>query len=232
MRSAKLNISPKKEEHVIDQSSENPLLDVMNQAGPDQGQAAGPDSLAKVDASTEEEEDSKKSKGGILDEVGSDPTEQKEAWEPSQYNTGGTWEVGETMWTFDEFQDEMAKQNVVGSNYLSSVFDTYLKKVANMLFHSAMEGLNRTEHAYQLYQLNMIVDKKFVIHFISSKAVDPGKTRVGSGCLFTCAPCPRLGLSKRGGVQGAKGLFDGDTCAADIGGPRASFSLLKDATRR
>ena len=188
LRSAKLNISPKKEEQVLEQSNENPLLDVMNQAG--QGQEQGqPDAAPASDASAEEGEEAK-SKGGILDEIASDPTEQKEAWEPSQYNTGGTWEIGETMWSFDQFQDEMAKQNLIGSNYAHSIFDTYMKKIVNMLFHSGMEGLNRTAHAYQLYQINVILDKKFVIHFISSKTVEPGAlsallTGQSSNCIHT-----------------------------------------------
>merc|ERR1712012_472299 len=96
--------------------------------------------------------------------------EVEEQWAPEELNTGAIWELGEHFWTFEEFQDKMAKENMIGARYVDSVFDVYVKKVCNMLFHSVREDLNRTKQAYELFQLNFIIDEKYTIHYLGSKA--------------------------------------------------------------
>lgn len=74
--------------------------------------------------------------------------------------------------TLEAMEDEMARTDMVGSRWLSSVFDVYAKRVAHLLFQSARPSLERGNETYQITALNFMLDHKLQIHFIGARNVD------------------------------------------------------------
>jgi len=194
LRSAKIHstgmVKPKVSEAVVGSDSEqlfdsNSLLamaknDVFGEEAPEPASTPNVEedfvSEADIpDTDSDGEGSNEKNKKGTLNVFNMEEADEitLEKWEPDEYNTGSIWELGETFWTFEDWQDKMAKENAIGSRYADSIFDTYVKKVVNMLFHSVRDDLNRTKHAYELFQLNFAIDEKFVIHYLGSKSIDP-----------------------------------------------------------
>ena len=89
------------------------------------------------------------------------------------FHTGDFWKLGEEFMTFQDFQDAMAEKNLLGSRYMDSVFDTYVKRVVHMLFQSARPKFKRSKEKYQMLSLNFIVEygKKHQIHFLGTREV-------------------------------------------------------------
>lgn len=95
-----------------------------------------------------------------------------EPWAPLKITTGARWTLGEEFITLETLEDEMARADLVGSRWLSSVFDTYAKRIAHFLFQSARDSLERGNETYQITALNFLLDHKLQIHFIDSNNVD------------------------------------------------------------
>ncbi|KAH9253203.1 hypothetical protein BASA81_008885 [Batrachochytrium salamandrivorans] len=96
-----------------------------------------------------------------------------EPWAPKATTTGAQFSLDEEYMTLEKLEDEMARADMVGSKWLSSVFDTYAKRTALLLFQATRaQAAARSNQTYQLVQMNFLLDHKMQIHFVSSKNVD------------------------------------------------------------
>mmetsp|Transcript_13816 Transcript_13816/g.22459 ORF Transcript_13816/g.22459 Transcript_13816/m.22459 type:complete len:372 (-) Transcript_13816:60-1175(-) len=106
--------------------------------------------------------------------------EPEEKWEPDEFYTGDRFLLNEYYSTFDNFEDLQAKANMLGSRYLSSVFDTYAKRVGELVFRTARRdmlqktgNLTRIENAYHLVSLNFFLDTKYQIYLSGLRTIKP-----------------------------------------------------------
>ena len=97
--------------------------------------------------------------------------EHVESWAPDHINTGARWEIGDHHHTFASFQDYVAKNDLVGSQYISSVFKPFVRRVAHLVFQSARPRLTRSNASYGLYQMNFNWDSKYRIRFTGAREV-------------------------------------------------------------
>eukprot|EP00516_Mucochytrium_quahogii_P006933 CAMPEP_0203745080 /NCGR_PEP_ID=MMETSP0098-20131031/939_1 /ASSEMBLY_ACC=CAM_ASM_000208 /TAXON_ID=96639 /ORGANISM=" , Strain NY0313808BC1" /LENGTH=1521 /DNA_ID=CAMNT_0050632771 /DNA_START=76 /DNA_END=4641 /DNA_ORIENTATION=+ len=103
-------------------------------------------------------------------------------WAPDSFNTGDTIQLNDYYMTFDEFEDSQAKVNEIGSRYLSSVFDTYAKRVGELVFLAARRKMMKDQkdqktprptETYQLVALNFLIDSGMGIHLTGQRTIRP-----------------------------------------------------------
>jgi len=106
--------------------------------------------------------------------------EPHEQWVPDEINTGDTFILGDDLQTFEFFEDAQAKLNRLGSRYMSSVFDTYAKRVGELIFRAARHrmlkeqpNVTRVENSYQLISANFLLDDKFQIFLTGQRDIRP-----------------------------------------------------------
>ena len=101
------------------------------------------------------------------------------AWAPLEVKTNARWELGDDHWTFDQWQQYVAKNDLVGSQYVTSVFMPFVRRVAHLLFQAGRPHLQRHNASYQLYQLNFNWDAKYRIHFTGARTISSAKAYPG-----------------------------------------------------
>ena len=72
------------------------------------------------------------------------------------------------MWTFDEFQQYLTQHKLVGHDWVESVLETFLKKVAIYIFHSGLKFYVPRRGSFQLVGLDCLVDSDFRPWFTES----------------------------------------------------------------
>lgn len=65
------------------------------------------------------------------------------------------------MWTFDELQNYLIVNGLTGEDWVSSVLETFLKKVAVFIFNSGLDLYARRRGSFQLVGLDCLVDHNF-----------------------------------------------------------------------
>ena len=85
------------------------------------------------------------------------------------------FELGEHIWGWARFQKYLADHNVAGSQYISTVLDSSIKKVMLFNFWSAKDELVRRKGTYHLFGLDFMIDDELRVHFIEANGF-PGYT--------------------------------------------------------
>ena len=65
------------------------------------------------------------------------------------------------MWTFNEFQEYLTERKLVGHDWVESVLETFLKRVAVYIFHSGLRFYAKRRGSFQLVGLDCLVDSEF-----------------------------------------------------------------------
>eukprot|EP00924_Labyrinthula_sp_SR-Ha-C_P003536 snap_masked-scaffold_53-processed-gene-0.32-mRNA-1 protein AED:0.33 eAED:0.33 QI:0/-1/0/1/-1/1/1/0/585 len=86
-----------------------------------------------------------------------------------------TFELSDHIWGFKRFQKYLSDNNVAGSEYVSTVLNTAIKKVLLFNFKSAQEHLVRRKGSYHLFGLDFMIDDELRVHFIEANGY-PGFT--------------------------------------------------------
>ena len=65
------------------------------------------------------------------------------------------------MWTFREFQEYLTEHKLVGHNWVESVLEIFLKRVAIYIFHSGLRFYAKRRGSFQLVGLDCLIDSEF-----------------------------------------------------------------------
>jgi len=85
------------------------------------------------------------------------------------------FELADHIWGWARFQKYLADHNVAGSQYISTVLDSSIKKVMLFNFWSAKDELVRRKGTYHLFGLDFMIDDELRVHFIEANGF-PGYT--------------------------------------------------------
>lgn len=85
------------------------------------------------------------------------------------------FELQDHIWGFERFQKYLSDHNVAGSQYVSTVLNSAIKKVLLFNFMSAKEELVRRKGSYHLFGLDFMIDDQLRVHFIEANGY-PGFT--------------------------------------------------------
>lgn len=85
------------------------------------------------------------------------------------------FELQDHIWGFERFQKYLSDHNVAGSQYVSTVLNSAIKKVLLFNFMSAKEELVRRKGSYHLFGLDFMIDDELRVHFIEANGY-PGFT--------------------------------------------------------
>ncbi|KAH9254196.1 hypothetical protein BASA81_007785 [Batrachochytrium salamandrivorans] len=85
------------------------------------------------------------------------------------------FELTDHIWGWARFQKYLADHNVAGSQYVSTVLDSAIKKVMLFNFWSAKSELKRRKGTYHLFGLDFMIDDELRVHFIEANGF-PGYT--------------------------------------------------------
>lgn len=85
------------------------------------------------------------------------------------------FELADHIWGWARFQKYLADHNVAGSQYISTVLDSAIKKVMLFNFWSAKSELKRRKGTYHLFGLDFMIDDELRVHFIEANGF-PGYT--------------------------------------------------------
>ena len=85
------------------------------------------------------------------------------------------FELEDHIWGFERFQKYLADNNIAGSQYVSTVLDSAIKKTLLYNFMSAKDELVRRKGSYHLFGLDFMIDSELRVHFIEANGY-PGFT--------------------------------------------------------
>jgi hypothetical protein len=85
------------------------------------------------------------------------------------------FELADHIWGWNRFQKYLADHNVAGSQYVSTILDSAIKKVMLFNFWSAKDELVRRKGTYHLFGLDFMIDDELRVHFIEANGF-PGYT--------------------------------------------------------
>eukprot|EP00924_Labyrinthula_sp_SR-Ha-C_P009692 augustus_masked-scaffold_22-processed-gene-3.50-mRNA-1 protein AED:0.12 eAED:0.12 QI:0/-1/0/1/-1/1/1/0/980 len=122
---------------------------------------------------------------------GFDLTETKEEqWAPNPEDiiSGLSWEIGQEVMSYDEMQELVAKQIIVGPHYFDSVFDPFAKRVAAMEIEALVSAghISSINGTYQVFEMEFILDESLRIVHTSTRGVtadhikDDTRTQINS----------------------------------------------------
>ena len=90
-------------------------------------------------------------------------------------STEKAFELADHIWGFPRFQKYLADNNIAGSQYVSTVLNTAIKKVLLFNFMSAKDEMTRRKGSYHLFGLDFMIDEELRVHFIEANGY-PGFT--------------------------------------------------------
>jgi len=85
------------------------------------------------------------------------------------------FELKDHIWGFPRFQKYLSDHNVAGSQYISTVLNSAIKKGLLFNFMSARDELVRRRGSYHLFGLDFMIDEELRVHFIEANGY-PGFT--------------------------------------------------------
>lgn len=85
------------------------------------------------------------------------------------------FELKDHIWGFERLQKYLSDHNVAGSQYVSVVLNSAIKKGLLFNFMSARDELSRRKGSYHLFGLDFMIDDELGVHFIEANGY-PGFT--------------------------------------------------------